>query len=464
MELARYKPIRLLAGVDIDSQRSPIDAYLHQKGFDIEMLYFKAFDSSHGLRKEQEQQLDSVIKRHSIDGVIISTEPLAHAAYASWALKRGLHILMDKPVSVRKFANIKPDQAKALLYDYKHLLNLYEKAQRVRPTIFSINVQRRYDHGFNKVKDLIAEAKNRFNVPPTSIQAMHADGTWVFPNEILTQQSHPYFNGYGKCSHSGYHIFDMAWELYKAGIVEGKYPDTMEVFSSFLSPRGFSLDMSKEDYASYFDGALSLSEIKNDEYLEKIRHYGEIDSFGIVRLLKNNENMCNVSINLMHSSLSQRSWFSPREDLYKGNGRVKHQQFTIQQGPFQCVQIHNYQSQDQHDIDNSEEYEIGGNNHFDILLFRNVKMFGSGQAYTKISAKDLESESDNRLLVEKAKDRVLIEFLDFLEGKIEKNDLKSNIDSQLMPVLMMTGMYLSNACRHKKKNPLVSFPIPPRSF
>lgn len=453
---SRRMPMRLMGGIDLEGQRESIERYLRDKGFQLKMQYLKPSEPVDHLSGDCTKILDAFVKEFNIQGVVISTEPLAHKAYAKWALERNLHILMDKPVSVRKSLTTDFSQASGLIRDYQDLLDLYKRQQHGKSTVFSVNVQRRYEYGFEKVKSLITETRERFNVPVTSIQSMHADGTWIFPKEVLYQQSHPYFHGYGKSSHSGYHIFDMVWQLYEAGQVRGKEPESMEVFSSFLSPSGFSIDISEADYRQYFNDAYEPTNLSEAQYQKKVQAHGEIDSFSVVRLLKNRENICNISINLLHNSFSRRAWAAPNSDLYKGNGRVRHQQFIIQQGPFQCIQIHSYQSKDQHDVDNSNEFDVGGNNHFDIYVFRNSQMFGSGSSFSKISSKDLESEQTDKLILEKAKDRVILEFVEFMLGKIDKKSLKSNIDSQTMPVKIMSGIYQSHVRMSHNQNPLIT--------
>lgn len=456
MDLSKKMPVRLVAAVDLEGQRESIDLYLKQKEYAMKTVYVDPFEETKELPAGCAATLDALVKDLNIEGVVISTEPLAHKVYAEWALSRNLHILMDKPISVRKSISTNSSQAAALLKDYEDLLTLYKKNQRIRSTAFSINVQRRYEYGFEKVKELITEVRDRFNMPVTSIQAMHADGTWIFPKEVLTQESHRHFDGYGKVSHSGYHIFDIVWQLYEAGLVEKKRPDHLEILTSPFLPGGLSVDLNEDDYRNYFGDEYEPTNFSSEEYQKKVKSYGEIDSFNIIRLLKNKDNLCNISINLLHSSFSRRSWALPSVDRYKGNGRIKHQQFVIQQGPFQCIQIHNYQSKDMHDIDNSAEFDVGGNNHFDIYVFRNSKMFGSGKSFYKISAKELEEkERASGLIVEKAKERVILEFVNFILGKIDKSSLRSNIDTHSFPVKIMSGIYQSSVCLTKNKNPLI---------
>lgn len=449
-------PVRLVAAVDLKRQKDTVDTYLQEQGYELEMLYLDSFDVAGGIPDSARAAIDTVVKKFDIQGVVISTEPTAHKAYAEWALGNGLHILMDKPISARKAISIDHTQARRLIDDYDELLSLYKTHQSDKPTLFSINVQRRYDHGFDRVKELIAETSQKFNVPITSMQIMHADGSWRFPKEILTQESHGLSDGFGKVSHSGYHLFDMAWQLYETSLVPDKQPDGLEIFSSTLNPIGLDVSINENDYIRYFGDDFERTGLSHQQYLETITNYGEMDSFNVIRLMKQGFNICNISVNLLHSSFSRRSWAAPSADFYKGNGRVKHQQFIIQQGPFQCIQIHNYQSKDQHDVDNSNEFDVGGNNHFDIYIFRNVGMYGEGKVFTKISSQDLEQQADKSgLTIENAKYRIIREFIEFMLGNITLENVKSNIDTHAVPVKIMSGVCQSSANMHTNDSPLV---------
>lgn len=459
-KLAEDFPVRLIAAVDLKSQKKSIENYLQSNGYDLEMLYLNPFDAAEGIPDRAEQMLNEIVDTFDLHGVVISTEPTVHKPYAEWALRKKLHILMDKPISVRKGISIDQSQAKGLIDDYNKLLKLYRSIQKDKSTIFSINVQRRYERGFDKVRELVLETTQKFNVPVTSMQVMHADGSWRFPKEILSQPSHGLQDGFGKVSHSGYHLFDMAWQIYQSSLVQNKQPDQIEIFSSPLNPSGLDVCLNEKDYIKYFGSNYEKTGLTPKQYLENVSDHGEIDSFNLIRLLKAGENICNISINLLHSSFSRRSWAKPNEDLYKGNGRVKHQQFIIQQGPFQCIQVHNYQSKDKHDVDNSNEFEVGGNNHFDIYVFRNVGMFGEGEAFQKISAPELEEKPDDSGLTnENAKHRVIIEFINFILGRVSLNEVKSNIDTHDVPVKLMSGVSQSCANIRNNMNPLVSIKI-----
>jgi hypothetical protein len=465
-EYSKKYPLEIVGAVELARSKSVIDNYFEEKGFSFDMFYLKQpFDSSNGMPKDIKEMLDNVVKERGINAVVISTDPLSHKVYALWALSHGLNILMDKPVSTRENVTSDSNEAQGIVEDYEVLLNAYKDLQKEKETIFTVNTQRRYEIGYQKTFQLIKEVSDKFNMPVTSIQAMHSDGVWIFPDEIVSQMCHPYCQGYGKCSHSGYHIFDIVWQFYSAGLIDSKKPDTGEVMSSFIQPAGMLTQMSQEDLGNYFgkEEFKSIQKHKTEDLYETFNNYGENDAFSVVRLLKDDHAICNISLNLLHNSFSRRSWMLPNADLYKGNGRIKHQYYHIQQGPFQCIQIHNYQANDKQDKNTIDEYKLGGNNHFDIYVFRNAEMFGEGTKPLEVfTLKDLDIDNsfdDSRLYHESAKDAVIIEFIEYVLGNIKLDDLNSNITSHEVGVKIMSAVYQSHINYMEKKQPLASFKI-----
>ncbi len=452
-----------ITGIELHSNKTLIENYIKEKEYKVDMHYLDPFRASDNLPKGVVGELDRICGKNEINAVIISTDPLTHKMYAKWALSRKLNILMDKPITTRMWAVSSDKAAKDISKDYQDLLKLYKKVQKTKETIFSINTQRRYEIGYQKVFSLIKEVSDKFNVPVTSIQSMHADGVWIFPDEVVEQKCHPYNEGYGKCSHSGFHLFDIVWQFYKAGIVKGKQPDSSEVFTSFVTPEGTITQINQDDYRSYFGKSYDNRKRRSQKELYKIvKNYGESDSFSVVRLLNKGRNICNLSINLLHNSFSRRSWVEPAKDLYKGNGRIKHQSYIIEQGPFQCIQIHNYQSKDKQEVNSISDYEVGGNNHFDIYVFRNEKMFGKNEVPMRvIRLKDLVAkDNDNsKLYHETAKNQAILEFLDYVKGKTKLSETTSNIDTYEVPVNIMSSIYRSHVRSSGGKNPLIRFKI-----
>ena len=468
LKISKTKPVSIRVVVDVESEKKKIAEYLSFHGACAETLFIEDSNSVHGnIPNYLKDNLTKRIKELEINAVIISTDPKYHKAYADWALDNNLNILMDKPITTRMGAVGDIEQAKGIYLDYKDLLSKYQHIQDKGETIFSIMVQRRYEVGFLKVNSLIQEVAENFNMPVTSIQSMHADGVWVFPDEIVEQKNHSYSTGSGKCSHSGYHIFDAVWQMYTAGRCLGKIPDFAETTTSFIQPSGLLRQYSQEDYRALFGKEYDDRPRRSMEELYNIfSDYGENDSFSLVRLLSGDENICNISINLLHNSFSRRKSVLPAQDLYKSNGRVKHQYYHVQQGPFQCIQVHNYQSNDKQEKSNISDYDIGGNNHFDIYVFRNADFFSNDVPPLEvIKLNDLDSVGKfdhSRLYNETAKDGVIHEFVDFVLGRISRKELRSNIDSHSFPVRLMSAIYESHVRQVKAlSDSWVRFPIAP---
>jgi hypothetical protein len=463
-KLQAHYDVSIKVGIDLVASEKSIHEYLQKNNMFFPLRFIHSFKSKQQLPNELANELTAYVKIYDINAVIISTEPLVHKAYAEWALKNELHILMDKPVTTRENVVSEWQQAVGLYTDYLRLNMLYEKLQQKKSTIFSVNVQRRYHPIHRKVLSLINEVAHQFNAPVTSIQSCHADGQWRLPTEIINQSYHPYCQGYGKGSHSGYHLFDIFYQYYLAGKRDAKFADTLQVFSSFIQPGGFIKQFNREDYRSYFgDEYLKSCQLDDDKLISIMNNYGEMDAFIILKFLKDNQPIANGSINLLHNSFARRTWMQPGKDLYKGNGRVKHESHIIQQGPFQCLQIHSYQSNDKHDHNDENDFLPGGNNHMDLYVYRNTGMYADQQPpFAVYNLKNIDHTgcySGDRLVHEQAKEAVLIEFLDFIEGKIEKQNLLSNFPSHAVPVKIMSSVYQSHIQQMEYRHPIIEFEV-----
>lgn len=455
--LQQKYPVQIKLAIDLKKEASTVRDYFTQNMPETELLFVDPFKEQ--LPPALATQLYQYVVNNKINGVIIATEPTVHKPYASWALQAGLHILMDKPVTARDHVVTDPIAADGILDDYLQLMQEYQSLQRQKNTAFIVNVQRRYHPGFQQVRSLLEEITTQTNCPVTSIQSYHCDGQWRLPSEIVTQHYHPYNSGYGKVSHSGYHIFDIVHQFYATSEQTGKFADEMQVMSSFVQPNGFLAQLEESDYLRYFGDDYDKVKLFSDEQLQPIfQNFGEMDAAVIIRMLKAKENIANITINLQHNGFARRNWILPGKDLYKGNGRVKHEYHNIQQGPFQNIQIHSYQAKDKHEKSTEEDYMIGGNNHFDIHVFRNIGITGGKQALEVITMQDIAERNQLQqaaLVVEQAKKTVTEEFLQCIAGLRQPYQVKSSIESHLMPVKMMSAVYASHI-QGKQGNPVVT--------
>jgi hypothetical protein len=443
--------------VDIFAASPQINKYIATRGYADRIDTYYIHDKDVFETSDQARQ---ILEEYNLIGVIISTDPTHHVEYAKWALQNNLHILMDKPVSTHDKVVEERDAPKMILHDYQDLMDDYEKST----SMFCLSTQRRYETGYQFVYDKLAEVSDRFNMPVTSIQASHSDGLWIFPDEIIHQRMHPYNTGYGKLSHSGFHILDIVWQLYLHGTPASKMPDEFDTFASAVYPQGLMQNITAKDYENLFGS--HTTQYDDDHYQSAMKHFGEIDVVGNITVKKNATPVGLLSVNLLHSSFSKRSWQVPSEDLYKGNGRVKHQTYMIEQGPFQCIQIHNYQATDDHDTDNdSNPYELGGKNHFDIYIFRNSKMFSDDEpTLQKFSSADLDkiySASSSKLSNELAKNILVTEFITncfaILSGDKTRDTVSKRncITTYEVATKMMSAMYQSLVLQKYNEHPVI---------
>jgi hypothetical protein len=451
--LRKLNHLDLALVVDLKPREAEVrDAVDRKWGGDPELLFVDPFKEA--LPDDLHRRLSAFVHEQGIRGVIIATEPLVHRAYADWALDNGLSILLDKPISARANSTTCLASAEQILGDYVALLNKYRSLQRRQETLFTVNTQRRFHPGFQFVEEQIREIGERTGCPVTSIHSYHCDGQWRLPSEIVTQSYHPYCYGYGKASHSGYHIFDMMYRFYAAAGVRDKFADTLEIVSSFIQPNGFIRQLTEDDYRGLFGEPYGAVQRWSDDQLREIfQDYGEIDLSAIITLKKGGDAIANLSVDLIHNGFARRTWVRPGKDLYKGNGRVKHENHNIQQGPFQNIQIHSYQANDRHDEANGMEPELGGKNHFDIYVFRNPMISGETPSPRVYRLHEMISEDEmghrSMLAIEWAKYKVVEELGDYLNGRKDRASLRSQIEDHAIPVQMMSGVYRAHILRQR---------------
>ncbi len=404
------------------------------------------------MSNELENRLNSIIAEENINSVIIATDPLNHMQYALWALKHNLHILMDKPISTYDNISNNVEQAEQLKRDYELLVENYfgDKA-------FIVNAQRRFLPQFQIVQDFVNEIASKYGMPITSMQSTHSDGQWRLPEEVLKFKYHPLL-GWGKVSHSGYHFIDMASKMVKDSFKEAsKSFDEISVYSKFIRPSGVLLQQNQRDLEKIFGDKYKQFDSRTDEELLKIykeKNEAEVDANSIISLSYNGIPVTNITLNLMHNGFSRRSWLnSNMKDLYKGNGRVRHEYHNIEQGCLQNIQIHSYQSKDKHDTNNESDFEIGGNNHYDIYVFKNSEIVG-GQTLQIIKGKDIAERyflDKTRIMNELARHEALKQFLEVIVGKRKAKETKSNILDHKMSVELMSLIYKSGTSEKEIK-------------
>jgi len=455
LKFSKEMNFELVKIVDLESKRDSIQDYLAKKGVDIEVYYISPDQQSYDfLHPKVEEDLNLMIREKKVDGIIIATEPLVHLMYAKWALQNGLSILMDKPISTYKDVSTSLEKAKKIQTDFFELEELYQRARIKNQNLsFSIMAQRRFHSSYQKIGELIKECFRKTNCPVTSIQSFHSDGEWRMPTEMIEQNYHPYNQGYGKCSHSGYHFFDLVASFLKAGSNNEKYFDNVEIGTNFVRPLDFMEQFNLNDYGLIFgkDNFQKQNKYSGEELTQAMKDLGELDAFSTLCFKKKNRIMAVATINLLHNGFSRREWLSSKDrDLYKGNGRVRQETHIIQQGPFQSIHYHSYQAREVDPTVNRELYSVGGEYHSDIYVFRNPLL--GEKAFEIISIRDLHGlilDGNSRGHQEDARAKGFIEFIESLHGLRRHEQMSSDFSSHQGAVLIMSGIYQAG-CQNEK--------------
>ncbi len=440
-------------GLDIIREKEKIDDFLSQHQYAVKTYYIDNENNSEKIGKDSLKLINSIVKKNNISCVIISTDPLSHYKYAKWALSKGLHILMDKPITAEKNLCSDIKKARKIISDYNKLEKLYKKTKAKQHVVFSLMSQRRYHPLYKMMKEKIVEVFNETNCPVTSIQTSHADGQWRTPDEIIDIEYHGYNLGYGKCSHTGYHSMDMINWLISAADKNTKKITGIEVFSSFLKPSDFLHQINFSDYKKIFP---DFSKKYSKEYfLEKTKHYGEIDAFSNINFMSGRNIQTMVSLNLIHNGFSQRGWwFSGGRDLYKGNGRIRQEQYLIEQGPFQSISLVSSQSQE---IGKKDEdlFSFGKEFHLELHIFRNSSLFPKWKTHEVFNMRDyakMKLTGKSRGHQEDARHSGVMDFLDAIK---EKRDTISDFLDHKKGVLLLSAIYQSAIKRSLSKDSLV---------
>lgn len=455
--LKTKKMCKLVACWDLYDQRERVEELIRSNfGSSVPCYFTKENRILSKLKYSELKLLNHIIEKHKVEAVIIATEPLAHFKYVYWAIDKSLHILLDKPITTEINVSTKENKALKIYNDYEKIKKLYDCRCREKNIVFSLQAQRRYHKCFQKVRKKIREITELTHCPVNFIQTFHSDGQWTFPNEFVSQTYHPYNQGYGKISHSGYHSIDIALWLALRSLEENKRWNNYNVFSQFIRPKDILAQFNEDDYRNIFP---EMKEIDWDLNVRGIReNMGEVDAFINIALRKNKRTITSISCNTLHNSFSARGWYdSTGRDLYKGNGRIRQESYIIEQGPFQAIIVNSFQSTEMQKS-KIPHYDVGGEYHYDIHIFRNKRILKDVRSYEKISIKDLKEVKNlgySRGHQEDARRDCIINFYRAIIRNEKPSDQISNIIYHSLSAQILSSIYLSATKAYRGKNNLI---------
>ena len=426
LELRKRGVVGEIIVVDLAERRRAVEAYLDkQPCAPIECLYLAGEDRVPSA--EHLERLDRAVSRHGVRAVVISTEPTSHLPYLRWALDHQLPVLVDKPVIAADGVTENLDRALGLAHDFRAALTHYAEARHGDPACqVTVVTPRRFHPLYLRVKELVAEVARATGCPVTSVTAEYGDGEWRMPHQIAEQTYHPLNTGYGMLTHSGYHALDTALWLAESDAGSGGPFDDIVATSAFSMPRDHLAQLPEEVTAAALGDAAAVQAAYADaRRLDRPEHsFGEIDAHALLRLRRRGRTITTVGLHALHCSLTARAWVSNKgRNLYTGNGRIRQEVYSVQQGPFQSIKILCLQSTDPQGL-----YAVGGERHCEAHVFRNDLVRDEWRAYERIDLGDIEDADDHELAVGPGKAALMSSWLDAsaAPGGVSPSDLRQH--------------------------------------
>lgn len=353
------------------------------------------------------------VDKSNVDGVMICTEPKAHKTYALWAIKQGLQVFMDKPLTA--FHSLR--DSSVLFEDYDEIL----EAQQKYNVNFVLSCERRGHLGYHWLFTYLKDFLLKFKVPITFIDVHFGGGMWNMPDEFFFRENHPYKYGYGVLLHSGYHYVDLLMSLASLNkLLFPVYWESQTIHAMATNAAGFMHVINQQVYnnllkTSRFDAYFS------DQRLEELQSFGETDVIVMGQFKNEQKPITNFSLQLMQTSACNRAWHELPKNTYLHNGRMRQENLTLHVGTLCSIQV------------NSKSLFKSGNGSmaedFTIEVINNANLT-EYPLYKKITREELSSLYPELALYDRlnSKSRQW-QLLEYLQGRDGKSGLKSHGDS-----------------------------------
>lgn len=282
-----------------------------------------------------------------ICGTVISTYGPSHREYVEWSLNRGLHTLVDKPLTLAPHCSLMPSRAMQLWRDYKELVAKAKRIEREdgKPHIFALATQRRYQKLTREILSKVNSVYEETGVPITVLQALTNDGYWLSRKGYLECRSYaPEVSCGGKLVHTGYHVIDILAVLLRTD----RQIDNATIQVSTFNP---------SDAIAMLDSPPVTAE---EEELSEINVVAQI-SFRQGKRMR-----CQTQLALLHEGLSRQAWpidGSPQDMMTTaGAGRTKQDLLTFYQGTLRTMMARRFAK-----IPGKSSKALGGRDHLEVI-------------------------------------------------------------------------------------------------
>lgn len=283
-----------------------------------------------------EQLLKRCITEYEVDIVIISTPPKFHYEYTLVSLKCGVDVICDKPIIATPAQSSSIDMALANIEKHNKLIQAINKSynrKELRRCFVLTPLRRKLQETYTNIYDSVQVIKEIFGQDVTNISISHNDGVFRFDDEIeLKCGSHGYSEGFGKLTHTGYHILDVV-----AGFIEfGCDTQDVECVCKIINCNTVG-DMLKSN-SNRINAKLLHSNLKTEDISDTALGT-EMDVTISYTLYHNDEKCCNIIVDLIHCGRSNRTKSHYDFNSYNAQGRTNELTMHIQQGSLFSSQL-----------------------------------------------------------------------------------------------------------------------------
>lgn len=173
----------IAACLDVEAQRTTIEAYLHNNFEESSRPMLYTFTPP--MQEEHAERITKIIAAHQISAAILSTPPEHRMFYMQLFLALGIHVLADKPLTAPYGVSVDPAASEQILKDYESVRDAYKAALAKTPgLVFDVMVQRRYHPVFQFAISKLKEVASITGCGLTHFQSTHADGQWRLPHGV----------------------------------------------------------------------------------------------------------------------------------------------------------------------------------------------------------------------------------------------------------------------------------------
>lgn len=283
-----------------------------------------------------EELVKRCITEYEVDIVIISTPPRFHYDYTLVSLKCGVDVICDKPIIATPAQSSSIDIALANIEKHHKLIQAIRESHNLKESrrCFVLTpLRRKLQETYTNIYDSVQLIKESFGQNVTNISISHNDGVFRFDDEVeLKCGSHGYSDGFGKLTHTGYHILDIV-----AGLIEfGCDTQNVQCVCKIINCNTVG-DMLKSN-SNRINAKLLHSNLKTED-VSKVALDTEMDITISYTLYHIDEKFCNIIVDLIHCGKSNRTQSHYDFNNYNDQGRTNELTMHIQQGSLFSSQL-----------------------------------------------------------------------------------------------------------------------------